>query len=246
MALKPKRVKQSGGQKLQSPILDADNYPARLVQVIDLGLQKNFFDPEKINHEVMLTYELTTEFCLDEKGEPVEDKPRWISETINIIDLPIGMSVEELYQDQYRGKSKMVLRARAFDPKGKLDFDFTEMVGLPCAVTVVQKKKKDGSPKNEVGAVTSPMKGLQIAELVNPPKVFILDEPDMEVFESSPDFLKDKIKANLEFAGSPLEALLNGEKPAKKEEKAPKPEKEPEPQVDADEEGEEDGEDIPW
>ena len=244
MAIKPKRVKQTGGQKLQSPVLDADNYPARLVQVIDLGLQKNFFDPEKINHEVMLTYELTTEFCLDEKGEPVEDKPRWLSETINIIDLPVGMSVEELYQDQYRGKSKMVLRARAFDPKGQLDFDFTEMVGMPCAVTVVKKKKKsDGKDKNEVGGVTSPMKGLQIAELVNPPKVFTLDEPDMEVFESSPDFVKDKIKANLEFAGSPLEALLNGEKPAKKQEKAPEPQEKPEPQVDEDE-GDDD--DKPW
>ena len=237
MALKPKRVKQTARTGLKSPLLDADNYPARLVQVIDLGLQKNFFDPEKINHEVMLTYELTTEFCLDENDNPVEDKPRWLSETINIIDLPVGMSATDIYNDQYRGKSKMVQRARAFDPKGSLDFDLSSMLGMPCAVTVVQKKKKDGELKNEVGGVTPPMKGLQIADLVNPPKFFDLEEPDMEIFGSLPEFVQNKIKENLEFQGSPLQELLGGKQAKPKaEKKAPEPQPEPE----------EEDDDQPW
>jgi hypothetical protein len=38
--------------------------------------------------------------------------------------------------------------------------------------------------------------------------VFDLDEPDMEVFNALPDWIKDKIKGNLNFQGSPLQAAL--------------------------------------
>lgn len=245
MALKPNRVKMANKGGLKSPVLESDNYPARLVQVIDLGQQQNFFDPEKVNHEVMLTYELTTEFCLDDKDEPVEDKPRWLSENINMIDLPIGMTVNDIYNDQYRGKSKMVLRSRAFDPKGTLEFDFSQMLGKPCAVTVVQKKKKDGDLRNDVGGLTPPMKGLTIDELVNEPKFFSLDEPDLEIFFSLPQWLQDKIKGNLNYGGSVLEEAIGNYEPKEEGKKeAPKPKKsKPAPQEEADE-GEDD--DTPW
>lgn len=238
MALQAKRVKFTGGKsKLQSPLLDADNYPARLVQVVDRGLQKNFFDAEKVNHEVMLTYELDGVFCLDENGNDVVDKPRWFSETINMIELPEGMDLLEIYNDQFRGKAKMVTRSRAFDPKGVKEFDFSEMLDSPCAVTIIQKKKKDGEMKNEVGNVTAPMRGMQVAPLVNKPKLFTLEAPDMEVFGSLPQWLQEDIKKNLEFKGSKLEALLNG-KPAPKEPVAKLPE-EPNAEVAGDD-------DVPW
>lgn len=235
MALKAKRVAQSARNNLKSPVLDADNYPARLVQVIDLGLQQNYFEKEKSNYQIMLTYELVTEFCLDEKDEPVTDKPRWLSETINLIDLPVGMSPLEIYTDQYKGKSKFVQRCKALDPKGKKDFDIADMAEEACAVTVVQRKKGSGEMTNDVGGVTAPMKGLQVAELVNPAKVFDLEEPDLEIFKSLPDWLQEKIKGNLEYNGSPLQEALSGtilkeeKKPVKKEEpKKEQPEEEEE------------------
>jgi len=43
------------------------------------------------------------------------------------------------------------------------------------------------------------------------PKVFVLDEPDLEVFNSLPDWLQDKLKSNLEYQGSKLQALLSGD-----------------------------------
>lgn len=236
MALKAQRREMGKGGKLQSPLLDPDNFPARLVQVIDLGLQKNFFDEDKVNHEIMLTYELVDCFCLDEDGNEVLDKPRWFSEKINLIDLPVGMDLQEIYNDQYRGKAKMVQRARAFDPKGVHDFDFSMYLGGACAVTIVQKKKKDGNLKNEVGGVSAPMRGMQIAELVNAPKMFALDEPDMEIFKSLPEWLQDTIKSNLEFKGSKLEALLSGKDV---------PQDKPEPQQAPEADGEMD-DDIPW
>ena len=50
----------------------------------------------------------------------------------------------------------------------------------------------------------------KLPELVNPSRVFDLDNPDMEVFNSFPDWIKEKITSNLTFSGSLLEGLLKG------------------------------------
>jgi hypothetical protein len=52
------------------------------------------------------------------------------------------------------------------------------------------------------------MKGMVVAELVNDPQMFDFDEPNMEVFNGLPDFLKDKIKGATNFAGSGLAQAL--------------------------------------
>lgn len=235
MSLKAKRTKQVSNSGMSNPVLEPDNYPARLVQVIDMGKRASFFDPEKINHEINLTYELVSEFMVDDKGEPIEDKPLWLSETINMVDMPDHMTVSEIYADQFKSKSKLVQRCKTFDPKGELDFDLTELVGKPCSLTVVQYKKKDDSLGNKIGAVTGLMKGMVIAELVDEPKVFALDEPDMTIFGSLPEWFQEKIKENIEFKGSPLETALAGGTPKPKVAKPVVVETE-----------EEDNNDAPW
>jgi hypothetical protein len=52
------------------------------------------------------------------------------------------------------------------------------------------------------------MKGFDVPELVNEAKVFTLDDPDMSVFNTLPDFLKAKIISNLNFQGSSLQELI--------------------------------------
>ena len=51
---------------------------------------------------------------------------------------------------------------------------------------------------------------MEVAPLVNDQTVFSLDNPDAEVFNSFPDFLQEKIKGNINFEGSLLEATLTG------------------------------------
>ena len=41
--------------------------------------------------------------------------------------------------------------------------------------------------------------------------MFTLDEPDMDVFSALPEWLQERIKSNLEFKGSPLDKILNGD-----------------------------------
>lgn len=57
-----------------------------------------------------------------------------------------------------------------------------------------------------------PKEAAKAPELVNPVKVFDIDEPDMEIFWSLPEWLQNKIKENLEYGGSVLEKLVEAGK----------------------------------
>ena len=203
--LNANKLPQSGGKKMNAQEhIEAGTYPARVVSVLDLGLQpqRPYQGQDKPpKHEIRLTYELLDEFCLDEDGTEMEDKPRWQSE-----DFPFNPLSADL--------AKSTKRYLALDPTQKLGGDFTLLVGLPCMVTITTKDgsgKNAGRTFNNVGGVSGmrPKEAAKCPELVNPSKVFILDEPDLEAFRSLPEFLQDKIKGNLEYNGSILQKLLS-------------------------------------
>jgi len=221
MSLNAKKVQSQAKGPQQEPI-EAGSYPARVVQVIDLGVQEQQpfqGNPKPPAHEFMLSYELLDEFCKDEEGNEVEDKPRWISETMVLHSLEADLA-------------KSTKRYKAIDPEVKYDGDFTQIVEEPCMVTIVQnigKGKNEGKIFNNISGVSTMRERdkKNAPALINPPKVFVLDSPDMEVFGSLPEWLQTKIKSNLNFEGSKLQAALEG-KPAQ-------------PNDDEDK-----GEDAPW
>ena len=189
----------SSGPK-QEPI-EPGTYPVRVVQVLDLGLQNQraFQGKEKPPaYEISITYEFLDEFCLDEDGKEMEDKPRWLSETLPFYSLEVE-------------RAKSTKRYYAIDPNEEHEGDFTALVGSPVNLSVVNNKSGDRVYTNveSLSAMRS-RDAAKAAELVNPPKVFTLDEPDMEVFKSLPEWIQDKIKGNLEYQGSALQAALEG------------------------------------
>lgn len=204
MALNAKTAPRStGGGTPQEPI-EPGTYPARLVRVIDLGLQpqRPYMGKDKPPiATMMVTYEFLDEFCLDEDGKELLDKPRWLSE-----DFPLHNIEADL--------AKSTKRYLALDPEFKFDGDWAKMLDVACMVTVTNKV---GTGKN-VGKVftnvsnVSAMRAKQEATapaLVNPPSVLLLDEPDLEVFGNLPGWIQEKItKHNLEYAGSPLQIAL--------------------------------------
>lgn len=197
------------GQNLKSN-LDVGAYPARVVQVIGLGLHKKTFGEEdKGNHiKVRLTYELD-EPMLNEKGEPVPDKPSWLSEDFFLSSIR-----------SERGKS--TLRFNAIDPGLKqTGGDVLKLINLPCMVTVAEYKKKDGTIGYKVGDVGAAPKRMTFAELVNPPVVFDPYEPDMEVFNSLPDWLKEEITSALDWNGSKVEEKTEGKGPTVADDEVP-------------------------
>ncbi len=207
MGLNAKEAPSSGGDRVEQELLAIDNYPARVVSIIDLGLQPQLAwkgkDKDAIR-KVNMTYELSEEFMLDEDGVEQKDKPRWISET---------MPFHNLKAD----RAKSTLRYNAIDPHMTCDGEFTELGGMPCTVNIVQNEK-NGTTYNNVGNVAGPvnLKGYEQPELVNGPRIFLVDEPDMEVFNDLPEWIQDIIKGNLEYNGSVLQKSL-GEKPIAEE-----------------------------
>lgn len=212
MAINIKNIKSNKAPK--NPI-DPGTYPARLVQVIGLGLQpqRAYQGQEKPPaEEIMLTYELVDEFMLDDEGNEQEDKPRWISETLPLY----GLNSE---------KAKSTLRYLVLDPNMEKEGDFGALLGTPVNVTVVNNISKDVVYSN-VGAISAMRKkdADNCPDLKNEAKVFDTENPDMEVFAKLPEWIQDKIKGNLNFKGSDLEKALSGAAP-KKEEPKQKPKK---------------------
>jgi len=211
------KAPQGGGDRVEQPALEADVYRARLVQVITLGLQpqKEFQGvAKKPCQEVMLTYELCDEFMKDEDGEDIEDKPRWVSETIPFHPL-------------FAENAKSTKRLKAFDPEDHFDGDISKCVDIPVNVTLVINKKGDKVYTNIASiAPMSAKKAASCPELKNPVKLFDIDEPDAEMYKALPKWIQEKMQANLNYKGSPLEAIVGG-----KAEAAPKKE----PAADADE-----------
>lgn len=203
MSLNASKIKSKSSFK-RPPALQPGSYPARLVQVVSLGLQKQrpykgeAKDPK---HELMTTYEFLDEFLIDEEtGEEMKDKPRWLSETFAFHPLSID-------------KAKSTQRYLALDPKIEFGGDWAKLVGMPCMLTITNSKGKgeysDITYENIAGVSTMREKDAAKAPtLVNDTRVFDVDDPDLEVFTSLPDWLKDKIKGNLEFAGSALDKAL--------------------------------------
>lgn len=192
--------------------IEAGNYMGRLVHVIDLGVQEQqpYKGQEKPPvQKIRLTYELANEFLEDEDGNPMEDKPLHVSE-----DMPLySLSAEN---------AKSTKRVKALDPSNKLQGDLSKMIGTAVTITIVHNKSKKDPEKvyANIGNVTPAMKGVPVPELIQEPKVFDLDAPDLEVFGSLPEWVQDIIKGNLNFPGSKLAELLGDSSEAPEEEQA--------------------------
>lgn len=208
----------NGGSGGQRPELEAGTYPARLVQVIDLGLQpqrSHQGQPKPPRHSIMTTYELNDEFMLDDEGEADEDRPLWVGE-----DFPMYPLSSDL--------AKSTKRYLALDPEQYHEGDWSAVVAEAVNVTIVINKTGDRVYQNIVS--TAPMRAKdkdRMAPLKNEPKIFALSDPDLSVFTSLPEWIQGKIKSNLEYAGSELEKMLNGEGDKGEEKPKEKPKAKP-------------------
>lgn len=184
-------------RKASSGTIDNPNpgtYMARVVGITDLGhqpgyeYQGNAVEPA---YQLSFTYELVSSFMQD-------GRPHWVTEDVKNSD----------YFDSKKGlASKLMKRVYALDPDGSLTRDGKELANLinrPCMVEV--KLSNTGYPK--VNNVTGAPNGIPVAELVNDPFIFDLDEPDVEMFRRFPEFIQKKIVGNLDFPGSKLEVAL--------------------------------------
>jgi len=149
-------------------------FPARIVQVIDLGRQNTEYKGEKsVKDRLFLTFELPTE-TIEIDGKT---KPRWLSGEFT-------KSTNE------KAKFYKILMAAYPDAE-----DFKDLLGKPLLVEV---GTTSGGKDKFMSAMPLP-KGMSVAELQNEAKYFDIHNPDKDVFDSFPDFLKTKISESLDW-----------------------------------------------
>lgn len=197
MALK---AQATGGKKTDFGRVEDGTHMARVVQIIDLGMQQQTdwkdqtprkWDDGKlmIKPEVFITFEFPTE-RIDIDGE---SKPRWLSKRYTL-------SMHE--------KSALTALIQAVDPAGakSKSYDLTKLIDKPVMVTV-------GSTSNDnpkVTGVSGLPKGIKVDPLENEPKLFDMDSFDMEVYESLPAFIQEIIQGSESFKGFPEEDKKKG------------------------------------
>lgn len=203
MALKAPKTEMNGNKNfVEQEAIEAGTYMARVVQVIDLGLQEQPAwqgQTKPPAHEIQVTYELVDEFMKDEDGNEDTTKPRWVSERFPLRSLHSDLA-------------KSTKRYKSIDPTGMCDGDWSLLIGACVMVTLTaSKSNKTGKIYNNV-ANTTQMRQRdkdKCPELQNEGRVFSLDEPDMEVFNKLPKWVQDLIKSNLQYNGSALQKKLN-------------------------------------
>lgn len=212
MVMNAKAVKGSG---VAQPAIEPGVYPGRVVQIINFGLQaqRPYKGQDKPPaQEIGITYELVDTFIVDANGEEQLDKPRWVSE-----NFPLRSPDQD--------KAKSTQRMEAFDPVGAFDWDFSKCGDIPVNVTVVNNRVGDKVYNNIAGvAPMRPKDAAKCPNLVHPVLVFDVDEPDMEAFATLPQWIQEKIKGNLHYNGSKLQASIEGKtysEPAEGDESEP-------------------------
>ena len=178
----------------------AGTHMARFVGITDLGHQPGFtFEGKEIEstYKVEFTYELVNSLMAD-------GRPHFISEQIKNNDF--------VPKDPGGFISTLMARVAAMTPENSTDSDVSKLIGKPCMVTVVPDK--NGYPKIAgQGAVTGIPMGMEIPELVNETFIFEPRNPDMDRWDTFPEFKQKRIKEALDFEETELfkQIALKGE-----------------------------------
>lgn len=146
--------------------------------LVDVGTQTSTFDGEmKAAHKVWIWFELT------EEKQP-DGKPLTVGTFASV----------SLHEKATLRKWLEAWRGKAFTPDELKGFKLTNIVGVPCMVTIAHKPKKSGGISDIVQSVTAPPKGVKpSAPMQNPRTILDLDTFDKPTYDALPNFLKDMI-----------------------------------------------------
>lgn len=263
MALFDAPTKDSGKAPSAAILLESGGYPARVVRIIDLGKQPGSGQYPEPAYKMLVTFELLDEFMkeVDANGNMVmiqdpdgvpgelmgknlEDKPRWFDFEFTYNADGFMGDRSHIYKFMQSVDAFEVLPNPAAGIVGHPAKPLAELLGEPLTVNLVQYTKTGGKKAGEVAnkiSTFAPMKTKEKREaraLINPTLLFNLGDPDLESFNKlpggdSPYTAKNKILNNLEFSGSKLDVLLNGDKAGKPASDAPVDNKASEQEVDA-------------
>lgn len=173
-------ISEGTGSKKKFARLEDGTYMARIVNIIDLGVQEDTYEGEKkIAHKIFVQFEFPTEMITIND----EEKPRWLGKDF-------AVSLHE--------KATLVKLVSAADPDGsktRKGRNLKALLDLPLMVTV--GSTNTGNAK--IAGMARLMKGMTVPPLANPLVFFDLDGDDVEAFNKLPEWMQEKIKASIDF-----------------------------------------------
>ena len=183
MSLKVNEIKQPA-KKTDYGRLEDGNHLARIVSVIDMGLQaqtdwqtKEATDPKKI---VMITFETPNEtITIKDKEGNEEDKPRWISKD---------------YTLSFHEMAALRKLVDALNPELE---SLDELLNTPCMINIGSTVSNNA----KIVGVSKPMKGMEVPELYGDAFQFDFSHPNMELFNGLLKWQQEKIKEALDYNG---------------------------------------------
>lgn len=194
MGLKAERSGDGGSEKELCP---AGPTPARLTRVVDLGKHTSDQYKDKKTGEWKASKLLYLAFEL----------PKHLLKEGNFAGKPFLISTPPFFTNT-RGELSN-LRKMLDGWVGPLDddkawaFDLSKLLGTACYLNVVHNvSKKDGKTYANIGGIMPLPEGMECAPQDGETVLFDLDEFDAEVFDSLPDWQKEKIGSSNDFAKS--------------------------------------------
>lgn len=177
-------AENNGGNYTPMP---AGNYVARCYQMIQIGTVEEEFQGEKKKmHKVRLGFEFPTETKVfkEENGE----QPFVLSKEFTL-SMHEKSTLRKFLQS-WRGKEFAEHEAKAFD--------ISVLLEKPCMIQVIHKETQKGVRAN-IASISSMPKGLICPEQINPSQLLSFDNFNEELFNSMPDFIKEKIESSEEY-----------------------------------------------
>lgn len=167
------------------------NHLARCYRIIDLGTQRGEYKGQvKWQQKCMLQFEV---HGVDEDGNPLvtpKGEPLSISKNYTV-SLNDGATMRTDFESW---------RNRAFTPEERNAFHVGKVLGQWAMISVTKSIVGDKEYTNIAGIATVPsMMKANIPKGINDLKTFDLDNPDMALFETFGERLKEKIMGSKEW-----------------------------------------------
>lgn len=176
-----------GGNFKKAPI---GNHIGRCYQMIDLGTQtsKGGQFAGNVARKIYVTWEVL--------GDDADGQPMTVD--INGKKMPLTISKEytlSMHEKSTLRKELAAWRGKAFTDEEAKVFDITKLVGAYCMVNVTHKESNGKEYANVAGLSPLPaaLKNSKPAG-VHAPVIFEIENPDMNIFESLPEWIQNKIR----------------------------------------------------
>jgi hypothetical protein len=185
-------VKASGGSSTFKPV-PAGMHLARCYRIVDMGTQSTTWKGQtKQLPKVMLQFEVHSE---DGNGNPiVTDKGEPMSISKNF--------TASLGENAILRQELENWRSRAFTAEELKGFQLKNVLGAWAMLSVVKEEGNDGNEYTNISSinpVSSQIKKAGLPEGHNELKAFDLENPDMALFETFGNKIKEKIQSTPEW-----------------------------------------------